>query len=57
MIQNEDNPENSVLPFLIPPLIEPRVSFYQKLIANLFEKGETKTHKRISRCKNQKTTS
>ena len=42
MIQNEDNPENLVLPFLISPLTEPggQVKFCQKLNANLFEKGE-----------------
>ena len=42
MIRKEDNPENSVLPFLISPLTEARgqVQFCQNLIANLFEKGE-----------------
>ena len=43
MIQKEDNTENSVLPFLISPLTEARgqVQFFQNLIANLFEKGES----------------
>ena len=43
MIRNEDNPENSVLPFLISPLVEPRgqIDFCQNLIANLFKKGES----------------
>ena len=43
MTQNEDNPENSVLPFLISPLTEPRgqIEFCQNRIANLFEKGES----------------
>ena len=42
MIRNEDNPENSVLP-LISPSTEPRgqIEFYQNLIENLFEKGES----------------
>ena len=41
MIRNEDDPENSVLRFLISPLTEPRgqIEFCQKLIANIFEKG------------------
>ena len=43
MIQNEDNPENSVLPFLLSPLTESRgqIEFCQNLIAYLFEKGES----------------
>ena len=43
MIRNEDNPENSVLPFLISSLNEPRgqIEFCQNLIAKLFEKGES----------------
>ena len=43
MIRNEDNPDNSVLPFLISPLTEPRgqIEFCQILIANLFKKGES----------------
>ena len=43
MIRKEDNPENSVLPFLISPLTEARgqVQCCQNLIANLFEKGES----------------
>ena len=43
MIPNEDNLESSVLPFLISPLTEPRgqIEFYQNLIANSFEKGES----------------
>ena len=43
MIQNEDNSENSVLPFLISLLSEPRgkLEFRKNLIANLFEKGES----------------
>ena len=42
MIRNENNPENSVLPFSISPLTEPRgqTDFCKSLIANLFEKGE-----------------
>ena len=43
MIRNEDNPEKSVLPFLISSFPEARgqVQFCQNLIANLFEKGES----------------
>ena len=43
MIQNEDNPENSKLPFLISPLSEPRgqIEFCKNLIANLFKKGDS----------------
>ena len=43
MIQNEDNLENSVLPFSISPLSEPRgqIEFCKNLIANLFEKGQS----------------
>ena len=43
MIRNEDNPENSVLPFYLSPLTEARgqVQFFQYLIAILFEKGES----------------
>ena len=43
LIQNEDNSENSVLPFLISLLSEPRgkLKFRKNLIANLFEKGES----------------
>ena len=43
MIRNEKNPENSVLPFLISPLTEPRgqIDFRQNLFANIFEKGES----------------
>ena len=43
MIQNEDNPENSVLRFLISSLTELRgqVKQCQNLILNLFEKGES----------------
>ena len=42
MIQNEDNTENSVIPFLISPLTEARgqVKIFQSLIANLFQKGK-----------------
>ena len=51
MIRNLDNPENSVLPFLISPLTEARgqAQFCQNLKANLFEKGLIR--------KNQKTSS
>ena len=44
MIQNEENQEeNSILPIFLNPLAEDRrqVKFCQKLIANLFEKGES----------------
>ena len=44
MIQNEENQEeNSILPIFLNPLPEDRgqVKFCQKLIANLFEKGES----------------
>ena len=43
MIRNEENPEKSVLPFLISRLTEIRVQvqFCQNLIANLFEKRES----------------
>ena len=43
MIQNEDNSENSVLPFLTSPLSEPRgqIDFCKNLLANFFEKGES----------------
>ena len=40
MIQSEDNPENSILPFLKSLITEARgqVKFCQNLIANLFKK-------------------
>ena len=43
MIQNEDNPENSVLRVLISSLTELRgqVKQCQNLFLNLFEKGES----------------
>ena len=43
MIRNEDNPEKSVLPFLISPLTEARgqVQFCQNLNAILFEKWKS----------------
>ena len=43
MIRNEDNLEDSVLPFLIHPLSDARgkVQFCRNLIATLFEKGES----------------
>ena len=43
MIRNDDNPEISLLPFLISPITEARgqVQFCQNLIANIFEKGES----------------
>ena len=43
MIRNEDNSENSVLPFLLSPLSEPRfqLKLCKNLIASLFEKGES----------------
>ena len=49
MIQNEDNSENSLLPFLISPLSEPRVQieFCKNLIAILFEKGESPCTKKF----------
>ena len=54
MIRKEDNPENSVLPFLISPLTEARgQEFNRKFI----RKRRESVHKRIFRCKNQKTTS
>ena len=50
MIRNEDNPEYSILPFLISPLSEPRGQneFCKNLIANLFEKGESDSHAQTS---------
>ena len=49
MIRNEDKSENSVLPFLISPLTEPRgqTEFCKILIANLFEKGENPCTKEL----------
>ena len=49
MIRNEDNPENSVLPFLISPLTEARgqVQFCQNLIAILFEKWQSPCTKKF----------
>ena len=49
MIRNEDNPEISVLPFLISPLTEPRgqIEFCKILIANLFKKGESPCTKKF----------
>ena len=43
MIRNEENRENSILPFFINPLAEDRgqVQFCRNLIANLFEKGDS----------------
>ena len=43
MIRNQDNPENSVLPFLLSPLTEPRgqIEVCKILTANLFEKRES----------------
>ena len=43
MIRNEENLEDSSLPFLILPQAEARgqVQFCQNLIANLFEKGDS----------------
>ena len=44
MIQiEEDQEENSILPFFVNPLAEDRgqTQFYQKLIANLFKKGDS----------------
>ena len=53
MIQNEDNPEKSVLPFLISPLIKPRgqVQFCQNLVEILFEKGESPCTKEVPEVK------
>ena len=50
MIQNEDKPENSIFPFLISKLSEPRGQneFCKNLIANLFEKEENPCTKEIS---------
>ena len=50
MNRNEDNSENSVLPFLISPLNEPRgqLEFCKSLIANLFEKEESPCTKEFS---------
>ena len=47
MIQNEDNLEDSVVPFLIHPLTEARgqVQFCQKLIPILFEKEKVHAQK------------
>ena len=49
MIRNEDNPENSVLPFLISILKEPRgqIELRQNLIAKLFEKGKNPCTKKF----------
>ena len=49
MIRNEDNPENSVLPILISPIIEPlgQIGFCENLIANLFEKRESPRTKKF----------
>ena len=49
MIRNKENPENSVLPFLISLLTETRgqIEFCQNLIANLFEKGESPRTKKF----------
>ena len=43
MIRNKDSPENSILPFLISPITEPRrqIEFCQNINANLFEKGKS----------------
>ena len=56
MILNKDNPENSVLQFLISPLTEPRgqVLFCQIFIANLFEKGESPRTKEFSDVKTKR---
>ena len=56
MIQNEDNSENSVLPFLISPLSEPRgqIEFCKNLIANLYEKGESPCTKEIPDVKSKR---
>ena len=42
MIRNEDNPENSVTPFFISLLTEPRgqIEFRQNVIAKLFKNGK-----------------
>ena len=58
MIRIEDNPENSVLSFLISPLTEPRgqAKFYQNLMQTN-RKRRKSVHQRVSRYKNQKTTS
>ena len=46
MIRNEENRENSILPFFIKPLAEDRgQTICRNLIANLFEKGDS-TYKR-----------
>ena len=57
MIQTEDNPDNSVLLFLISPLTEPRgqIEFCQILIANLFEMGESPCTKEFPDIKIKKT--
>ena len=59
MIQNEDKPENSVLPFLISPLTKSRgqIELCQNQNINLFEKKEKTRAQKNFRCKNQKTTS
>ena len=58
MIRNEDNPENSGLPFLTSSLTEARgqVQFCQNLIANLFEKGESPCTREFSEVKKFLTT-
>ena len=51
MIQNEDKPENSVLPFLISPLTKTRgqIELCQNLNKNLFEKEESLCTKKFPR--------
>ena len=50
MIQNKDNPEISILPFLISSLSEPHGEnkICKKSIVNLFEKGESPRTKKFS---------
>ena len=56
MIRNEDNPKNSVLPFLIHTLTEARgqVPFCQNLTANFFEKIESPCRREIPDVKNKR---
>ena len=53
MIRNEDNLEDSVLPFLKHPLNEPRgqIQFCQNLIVNLFDKGDSPCTKELPHVK------
>ena len=59
MIRNEENLEDSALPFLIHPQAEARgqVQFCKKIYSKIYSKKEIVHAQKISRCKNKKTTS